>query len=687
MARTFDLSVVFKVIDQASGKFDRIGTAVQNMTVKLNAASQRLNGLGMRMKAFGQKASQLGKTMSTRLSLPIVAFGGLMLNMVNKFEKSMNKVSAVSGATGEDLKKLRERAKEMGSTTQFSASEAADAMTFLAMAGLKTEQIYNALPGVLQLAAAGGLDLASAADIATNVMTSMSKKVSDLGHINNVLAYTANNANTDVRQLAEALRPVGSTADNLNVSLEETAAMLAKMADAGEKGSIAGTFLRNAMLAVVNTTPKSKAAFERMGIDISKFVDESGKLTDFTGLMEEVRDKGATVGDIYKAFGQRGARAVLLLTKKGKDLRKFTKELEDSGGAAEKAAKAMMKGLPGAIKELQSKFEAFILTISESGIGEVFESIIRGISRLLERMAAFVKNNPQIAKFIGLIIAAVAAIGPLIAILGMLSVALGAVSAAGIVVFAAIAAIAYLAYLIIKNWEPIKKFFITIWKDIADYFLFVKNVLVASFNIIGGVFKKVWDGVKGFFMSFINWWRDLFNRQTEWIKEKLGFDPLEVLSKAWGGVVDFFSGIGEGIKSIWTSVVSFFSGIWDAILDDMPDGLKKLFGIGGERAKVGPIKVETKEQRGIAKHLGLGVMGKDQKGFFDFLGLRSVVADMSGVQKQNKDQKSESDVKIKVEMPDQLTGRIVGKKQKGEGTKLTVKLNNTFSGPTLAGVQ
>ena len=628
MAKTFDLSVIFNVINRASAPIDKIGKSFARLTNQVQKASAKLQGFGTKMKAFGQKTKALGKNLAARLSLPIVGFAALVGKTVVGFDQAMNKVQAVTGATGKTFEKLEARARSLGETTQFSASEAAEAMTFLGMAGLSTEQIYDSLPGVLQLAAAGGLDLASAADIATNVMSSMGKEVKDLSHINDVLAKTANSANTDVRQLAEALRPVAGISSSLGVSLEETAALLGKLADSGEKGGAAGTFLMNAMLAVIKPTNKARNAFERMGIDLTNFVDDSGKLKNFSGLMEIIQNKGAKAADVYDAFGVRGARAVLNLTKKGKNLKDFTQALVDSGGAADKAAKAMMKGLPGAVKSLQSAFEGFMLSLAKSGIGEFFEKVMLNVAGFFRGLS---KTNPAILNMVVVVAGLVAALGPLLIVVGSLTAAWGALSAvswpviAGIVLVAGaialvlrfghpflaliglltiamltltsvsapftliIAAIAAGAYLIIRNWTPISDFFVGIWTDFVD------------------MAKFAWDA---------------FTDMVEVM------DPIGLLANVWNGVSDFFAGV------------------WGDVLSSIPEPLKNIFGLGGGA------KVDVS-----------GAISKDAKSL------------------------NETDVKIKLDVPAGMTGTVISKKQKGENSKVGVKLNNVFAGPTLAGVQ
>lgn len=595
MGSSFDLSILFNVVDRASKKFDRIGRSIDKMNSKIKKSVARTKSLSQAFTKAGKKMVSVGKTMTTRLTAPIVAFGALAIRTATGFQSAMNRVSAVTGATSGDLKKLEDRAKEMGATTQFSAKESADAMTFLAMAGLDTQQVYDALPGALQLAAAGGLELAEAADIATNVMSSMSMGVKDLSHINDVLAVAQSKSNTDVRQLAEAMKPAATTADSLGVSLESMTAMLGKMADAGERGSLAGTLLRNAMLAVAAPTNKQAQAFERMGVDISKYVDSStGKLKDFTGLVQEVEKSGAKVSDVYSAFGQRGARAILTLTKKGKDLKEFTSLLENSEGAAQKASDEMMKGLPGAMKLLASSFEALQLAIVDSGLGKFIEDLIRGLAGFLQSLSEL---DPKLLSIVTTIAGVLAVAGPILIVLGQLAISIGALipvfSALGPLIIGfgsafkvallsggpmlwVIVGIATAAILLIKYWKPIKKWFLEIFQRIKIALFGSEEGFQKFLNKVKFVISKI----IAFFVGYFNFFKKIVLYIIGLVKKVLSWSPLETLKKAWG------------------AVVSFFSDLWNKVLDMMPDFLKKGLNIkaGGE------IKVDKARQLPDSEH-------------------------------------------------------------------------------------
>ena len=439
--KNYSIKATVEVAEKAVRPLKKVGTAFKKVSDSLKKAGKNLSNFAAKvgpgfkklsdnldktskkLSNVGKKMDGIGKNLSTKVTLPIVALGAVAINTRRKFEQSMNKVAAVTQATGEQFKSMEKLAMDLGRTTQFSASEAADAMSFLGMAGLSTEKIMEALPGTLQLAAAGGLDLASAADIATNVMTSMGMGVQDLTHINDVLATAQARANTNVYELAEAMRPVAGTASTLGVSIEELTAMLGKMADSGEKGGIAGTLLRNAMLALVKPTDNARKALAKYGININDFVTKGGQLKNFSGLIERLQKTSMTTGEVFQIFGERGARAILNLQKQGKNLKEFTKELKNSDGTAQEMADTMMKGLPGAMKRLASAWEGLMLKLTAGDVGTFINKLINRVVKLINW---FSNLDPAILKVIVTLAGIVAVVGPILFIVGKFMVTISA---------------------------------------------------------------------------------------------------------------------------------------------------------------------------------------------------------------------------------------------------------------------
>ena len=543
MSKSFDLSAIFKVVDRASLPIKSIGRSIAKLSEPIAKVSKKLSAMGKKMR-------EVGKGMTMKLTAPIAAFGALAIRSATNFQDAMNKVGAITRASAEDMEKLKVAARDAGKTTQFSATQSADAMSFLAMAGLDVNQTIEALPGTLQLAAAGGMDLATAADIATNVMTSMGLKVKDLTHVNDVLAVAQSRANTNITELAEAMKPIAGTASTLGMSLEETTATLAKMADVGNKGGIAGTLLRNALMALALPTEKTKRVFSELNMNLEDFTTKDGKVKDFSLMVDQLSESGATAGQIMEAFGKRGGRAILDLQKSGgANLRKLTAELKASDGAAKEMAETMMKGLPGAFKRLGSVWEAVQLSIMDSGVGDFIEKVINKLITFLEEVA---ESSPNLLLIISIIAGIVAALGPLLISVGFMVTAMGALTAVSLpvigIVLAVIAVVGLLAaaaYQIEKNWSNLMFWF--------------------------GIY---WDKIKDMFFNAIEFIKELF----------FNYHPLGIIIANWGAIIDWFVGMWAGIKNIfWDSINSidqFFTETIENIMGKI-NAVKEFFTFGG----------------------------------------------------------------------------------------------------------
>jgi TP901 family phage tail tape measure protein len=416
MANSIQYDYIIK--DGYSRIAGKIKKATDRITAATKKASVQANKLGNNMKKAGDKMASAQNAMAG-LGAGLALKG--VIDTTNNFEEAMNNVNAITVASSESMARLRAQAKQLGATTQFSASQAADAMGFLGMAGLNTEKIMKAMPGTLQLAAAGGIELSQAADIATNVLAQMGMKVSELGKVNDALAATSSSANTSVLEMAEGLKNVGTTAAGLGINLNLTSALLGKMADAGVKSGEAGTLLRNAMTRAINPSKKARKVFRKLRIDMKEFTTPDGKLKNFTGLIEKLKTSGATTTDIFNAFEERGGRAILaLLTSGGPAIDKLKKKIDDAGGAAERMAKTKMKGLPGAIKTLKSSFEGLVIAI-----GEKLTPFLIKASNKLSKMFSIIAEHPKMATLIAGLLSLGAAIPILMVPLGFLISGMG----------------------------------------------------------------------------------------------------------------------------------------------------------------------------------------------------------------------------------------------------------------------
>src|SRR5690554_4744501 len=201
-------------------------------------AKKRTEGFEGDLKTIGQSLSKTGQDLSLKVTAPLALVGGLMVKTATDFDDSMRKVAAVTGATGDQFDRLRQQAIDLGASTAWSASESAEAMQYLGMAGLDTNEILEATPQMLSLASAGAMDLGTAADIATNVLSGFNLEISDLAHVSDVLAEAASSSNTSVEQLGYAMAYVGPVASSAGLSIEETTAAIQVLSNAGIQGTM-----------------------------------------------------------------------------------------------------------------------------------------------------------------------------------------------------------------------------------------------------------------------------------------------------------------------------------------------------------------------------------------------------------------------------------------------------------------
>jgi TP901 family phage tail tape measure protein len=378
--------------------------------------------LSARLNKFGDNMTRIGGVLSIGVTAPIALMGKAILGAAGDFEQGMNLVRAVSGATGSDFDALQAQARELGATTVFSAGQAADGMAFLARAGFGANEIIAAMPGMLNLAAAGQLELGAAADIASNIMQGFGIAASESGRVADVLAAAAASANTDVLQLGQAMKFVAPVARAAGVSVEQASSAVGLLSNAGIQGAMAGTSLRRAIAELITPTSKINEALEEAG---QSAFNAAGKIKPLPDILDAMRAAGLDAADMMGMFGQRAGPAMIeLMAQGGAALRTFTERMEESGGTAARIAGVQMEGFKGAVVELRSALEGLAIAVASSGILEfattaahVFTQAVRWIS---DADAGFVRFAATIA-------ALFAAAGPILLAIGLFSKVLAAV--------------------------------------------------------------------------------------------------------------------------------------------------------------------------------------------------------------------------------------------------------------------
>ena len=349
----------------------------QNLEVFINAknnASGAFKALQQdSQKAFGQKGGGglIGMSTGATMALGAAVAGvgalavglGKSVGVAADFEQSMAKVKAITGATGDSFSGLEQLAKDLGSSTSFSASQAAEGIQFLGMAGLSTDEIMTALPSTLNLASAGAMDLGSAADIASNIMSGMGLQADDLTHVVDGLAQASRKSNTDVTQLGEGFKYVATTSSQAGLDFDQTTAALGMLANAGLQASMGGTSLNSALIQMLKPSDEAKKAAERLGL---QFTDNEGKVRPLVEITKDLEDANVSAKDMVVLFGRQGGRAMGALKQQGSEaLAGLETSLRGAGGVAQEMAETQMGTFQGALKGLSSATEGLMISVGE----------------------------------------------------------------------------------------------------------------------------------------------------------------------------------------------------------------------------------------------------------------------------------------------------------------------------------
>jgi TP901 family phage tail tape measure protein len=358
-----------------AGAHQRVQRQMVGQTKAVNDNARAHDRLGRSLRTTGAGATGL---LAIYVKLAAAMGVGLGVRAFATFEQRLSTVRAVTGATTEQMAAMEVAARRLGATTQFSATQAADGMVFLGRAGFETEQIVSALPGTLDLAAAGALDLGDAADIASNVLTGFQKEASEMGRVADVMAKAAASANTDIKQLGDAMKFVAPVAASLGVELEATTAAIGALSDAGLQGEMAGTGLRGALLSLLQPTPAAAAALERLGLTVDQVNPKTHSLTE---VLRRLGEAGLGAGEAVEIAGKRGGTALLVLAQNADKVERLTETLNNAEGAASDMAATMSDNLIGASKRLVSVMTEIAISVGqEGGVGGALTSMLDTLS-------------------------------------------------------------------------------------------------------------------------------------------------------------------------------------------------------------------------------------------------------------------------------------------------------------------
>ena len=408
--------------------------ALQTQASKWTSAGKAIENFGNKITDVSNKVDKLGNTLTAGLTVPITGLGMAAVSTGNSFEAQMSRVQAISDATKDELDKLTEQAIELGAQTSFSASEAAAGMENLASAGFTTKEIMEAMPGLLDLAASSGAELATASEIAASAIRGFGLDASESGHVADVFAEAAARTNAQVEDMGNAMKYIAPVANTMGISLEETAAAIGIMSDAGIKGEQAGTTLRGALTRLTKPTDKMVKVMEDLGIS---FYDSEGRMKSLADITEMLEDATKDLTDeqeqnaLTTLFGTESLSGMIALINRGSDdLKDMTKSFEKADGAAEDMADTMLDNTAGSLESLSGSIESAGIAIQKAlspeirKLSEWIQDLVNDFNNLSE------EEQQNIIKTVAL----VAGIGPLVKILGTTGKAIGDVTS-GIGIF------------------------------------------------------------------------------------------------------------------------------------------------------------------------------------------------------------------------------------------------------------
>lgn len=559
--------------------------------------------IGTNLSSAGKSLQSAGSTLTKTVTTPVLGLGTAAVKVTSDFDSAMSKVSAISGATGNDLDRLRDKAKEMGADTKFSATESAEAFTYMAMAGWKTEDMLDGISGIMSLAAADGLDLATTSDIVTDALTAFGLSAADSSHFADVLAKASSNANTNVSMLGESFKYVAPVAGALGYSAEDTAVALGLMANAGIKGSQSGTALRASLSRLIKPTDDAAALMEQYDISMT---NADGTMKSFGNVMEMLRNNLGGLSEAQQAqvaatlFGQEAMSSMLaIINASDSDYQKLTDAIYNADGAAQQMADTMLNNLNGQITLLKSALEGLAIEIGEI----LMPYITKFVSKLQELVSWFsslsTQQKEQIVKWAGI----AAAIGPVLLTVGKLvsgfgklfntfgqligwvgKVSKGTSALSGVFkamsasagAIAAIVAVLVAAFATLwKNNEEFKNKMIAIWEQLKTY--------VSEF--VSSVSSRM-DGLKQAFTNIINFLTPIWNGFCDLLGPvfigafELTVDTLQGIFDAIIGILDIFIGVFTGDWDLaWSGVKEVFGAVWDWIVNTFNNVCTTLTGI------------------------------------------------------------------------------------------------------------
>ena len=547
---------------------------LQEQAIESNATLAKIEEVGDKLQTAGDKISGAGQKLLP-VTAAVAGLGTAAVKTTADFDTSMSQVQATMGITKDAMSELngesvntvealRDLAKQMGSETAFSASECADAMNYLALAGYDTQEIYDTLPTVLNLAAAGGIDLASASDMVTDAMSALGMETREADTMVDQMSKTASTTNTSVAQLGEAILTIGATAKTVKGGTAELNTALGILANNGIKGAEGGTHLRNVILALQSPTDKAAACMESLGVEVYDSEGNMRSLNDILGDLNTSMD-GMTSAEkqniISSIFNKTDLAAVnSLLSNTGDSWDSLQQSITESGGAAQQMADTQLDNLSGQITILKSALEGLAISF-----GEILMPKIRAAAKKIQEFVDKLNGmNDEQKETVVKIAAVVAAIGPMLILFGKVTSTVGTamkgfsgltkgIAKLGVKIAgssgsitglgSALGAVAGPVLAVVAVIGTLAAAFATLWKTNDE---FRENII--------GTWNQIKETVSGFCQGIV----DRLN--------SLGFEfesITEVLSAVWQGFCNLLAPVFEGV---FNHIANTLSTVLDVIL-------------------------------------------------------------------------------------------------------------------------
>lgn len=574
---------------------------LKNLETQANqsaTAVQKIAATGEKFKTVGDNISSAGQKLLP-VTAGVTALGTASVTTAANFESSMSQVQATMGITKDAMSTvngqsvntmdtLSKLAKKMGAETAFSASECAEALNYLALAGYDTQQMCDTLPTVLNLAAAGDIALADASDMVTDAMSALGMGVDEAETMVDQMAKTASTTNTSVAQLGEGILTIGATAKSIKGGTAELNTALGILANNGIKGAEGGTHLRNIILSLQNPTDKAAAQMEALGLSVYDSEGNMRSMNDILGDLNKSMDgmtsaeKSNIISTIFNKTDLSSVNALLANT--GETWDSLQKSITDSGGAAQQMADTQLDNLQGQITILKSALEGLAISFGEL-LMPAIKQIVGWVQKFVDWLNGLSEGTKKTVVTIALL---AAALGPVLIVIGKVISAVGTIMTivpkiAGVIntvkgAFAAlnttmlanpivliIAAIAALVAAFIYLWnncDGFRQFWIDLWEN-------VKQVAITVWNAIKAFFSQVWEAIKTIFSTVFEVIKTLITTYFNLYKTIIEtvFNVIKtVITTIWNAIKGVFTTVFNVIKTLVTTYFNIYKTIIQTVL-------------------------------------------------------------------------------------------------------------------------